>query len=653
MQKILHTTGAFLRQFLVDDKGCVLIACWGMPSLSYLDNPHRALSAAAQIRNKFSKSNMKCSIGITTGDVYCGTVGSAVRMEYAAIGNVVNMSARLMGKADEDILIDHETYLRLPDSVQKSLEPMSPMMVKGRDVPLQAYRYSAESSIFIGDDVVEDHEVREVCKTTFIKLLDRMKAPGRFSHYKRRQSIVKMKDWISGSVRRGGDLLSLSTTSNKMNETSRRGSLLRSSFQMSFRGGSSTRGSTRGSSRNNNEEGSSYRSSPSIKSPRSGQSIPQRRGSNAGAYASNRNPGVYQHDDSSHRNIPEIPYVLMEGRRGAGKSSIVNWLKKQATDRQIPVYRARLTKNDVVVDYSLWMKVFRQMMPKDMFKTKELQEKYVTQLLTELYHDDLDTIEFVAFPSMKRAFGVNCDLELLNRDKSFDLSFGDTVKPKRKKIVVTSRVVTGMGGTVKKSLHVPLNTADYSSYLLQAQASGAKIIGLANGGTDTVNAIKQAHEFGIVAAGQRLAGMLILLSDVKSIGVDIAKDLHYTDGWYWDMDDVSRNWKKRYLEFSRNAAPTAPHAAIYSATMAYLQAVRDAGTDRADAVRAKLGAMKIDDFYAKGGAIRADGMLIHDMYLLKVKADGESEWDLSERVATIPGEQAYISPQASECAALK
>lgn len=217
----------------------------------------------------------------------------------------------------------------------------------------------------------------------------------------------------------------------------------------------------------------------------------------------------------------------------------------------------------------------------------------------------------------------------------------------------TSRVVTGMGGTVKKSLRVPLNTADYSSYLLQAQASGAKIIGLANGGTDTVNAIKQAHEFGIVAAGQRLAGMLILLSDVKSIGVDIAKDLHYTDGWYWDMDDASRNWKKRYLEFSRNAAPTAPHAAIYSATMAYLQAVREAGTDRADAVRAKLGAMKIDDFYAKGGAIRADGMLIHDMYLLKVKADGESEWDLSERVATIPGEQAYISPQASECAALK
>eukprot|EP01032_Pedospumella_encystans_P018079 gene18079-20592_t len=266
-----------------------------------------------------------------------------------------------------------------------------------------------------------------------------MKAPGRFSHYKRRQSIVKMKDWISGSVRRGGDLLTLSTTSNKMNESaSRRGSLLRSSFQMSFRG------STRGSTRNNyNEEGTSYRPSPSMKSPRSGtNNIPQRRGSNGGAYASNRNPGVYQHDDSSHRHIHEIPYVLMEGRRGAGKSSIVNWLKKQATDRQIPVYRARLTKNDVVVDYSLWMKVFRQMMPKDMFKTKELQEKYVTQLLTELYHDDLDTIEFVAFPSMKRAFGVNCDLELLNRDKSFDLSFGDTAKPKRKKITVTARVVT-------------------------------------------------------------------------------------------------------------------------------------------------------------------------------------------------------------------
>lgn len=217
----------------------------------------------------------------------------------------------------------------------------------------------------------------------------------------------------------------------------------------------------------------------------------------------------------------------------------------------------------------------------------------------------------------------------------------------------TRNVVTRMGGKVVGSARVPINTADYSSFLLQAQSSRAKVIGLANAGSDTINAIKQANEFGITASGQQLAGMLILLSDVKSLGVDVAKGLRYTTSWYWDLDDASREWQKRYAKFSGNAAPTGPHAAVYSGTMAYLNAVKAAGTDNSDAVRAKLGEMKINDFFAKGGSIRADGMLLHDMYLMKVKSNPKSEWDLAEVVARIPKEDAYVSPENSECAALK
>lgn len=217
----------------------------------------------------------------------------------------------------------------------------------------------------------------------------------------------------------------------------------------------------------------------------------------------------------------------------------------------------------------------------------------------------------------------------------------------------TSKVVKEMGGQVLGTTRVPMNTADYSSFLLQAQNSRAKVIGLANAGSDTINSIKQAHEFGITEAGQQLAGMLILLSDVKSIGVNVAKGLLYTTSWYWNLDDASRDWQKRYAKFSGNAAPTGPHAALYSATTAYLNAIKAAGTDNSDAVRKTLGEMKIDDFFAKGGYIRPDGMLIHDMYLLKVKTGGKSEWDLAEVVATIPKEEAYVLAKDSECPALK
>jgi branched-chain amino acid transport system substrate-binding protein len=213
----------------------------------------------------------------------------------------------------------------------------------------------------------------------------------------------------------------------------------------------------------------------------------------------------------------------------------------------------------------------------------------------------------------------------------------------------TSEVVESLGGEVLGSSDVPLASTDFSSYLLQAQSSGAQVIGLANAGQDTVNSIKQAHEFGIVAGGQQLAGMLVLISDVKSLGTDVAKGLQFTTGWYWNTDDESKAWKERYMEYSNGATPTFVHAADYSLTMAYLNAIKAAGTDDSDKVREQLGKMKIDDFFAKGGEIRADGLLVHDMYLLKVKDDGTDPWDVADVARTIPGNEAYPALADSGC----
>jgi class 3 adenylate cyclase len=174
VQKVLHTTGAYLRQFLVDDKGCVLIACWGMPNMSYLDNTHRALSAAAQIRCKMLAMDMTCSFGITTGDVYCGTVGSALRMEYAAVGSVVNMSARLMCKAHGGILIDEATYGSLTADVRCLLTALEPIKVKGRDEPLPVFSYIAGSTPKIQEKVIEDHAIPLAKRSVMLDFLDSM-----------------------------------------------------------------------------------------------------------------------------------------------------------------------------------------------------------------------------------------------------------------------------------------------------------------------------------------------------------------------------------------------------------------------------------------------------------------------------------------------
>lgn len=230
-----------------------------------------------------------------------------------------------------------------------------------------------------------------------------------------------------------------------------------------------------------------------------------------------------------------------------------------------------------------------------------------------------------------------------------DYAFGHSLEEN------TSEVVKALGGEVVGKVRHPLGTNDFSSYLLQAQASGADVIGLANAGQDTVNSIKQANAFGIVERGQQLAGMLVLISDVRSVGLDVAKGLQFTSGWYWDHNEESRQWTERYLEYSDGAAPTFPHAAVYSATTAYLNAVKAAGTDDADAVREQLGKGTIDDFFAQGGHIRPDGVLEHDMYLLRVKGPEQSEgkWDVAEVARVIPGAQAFQPLEEVNCPRLE
>ena len=213
----------------------------------------------------------------------------------------------------------------------------------------------------------------------------------------------------------------------------------------------------------------------------------------------------------------------------------------------------------------------------------------------------------------------------------------------------TSAVVEKNGGKVLGASDAPLGTTDFSSYLIQAQSSGAQVVALANAGEDAVNAIKQAHQFGLTSGGQKLAGMLILVSDVRSIGVNVAKNLLFTVGWYWDMDPASRKWTAEYEAYSHGAAPTFPHAADYSLTMAYLNAVKAAGTTDPDKVRAELGKAPINDFFAQGGRIEANGLLVHNMYLLKVDQGPDGVWDVAKVVRTIPGDVAYPSVAASGC----
>ncbi|MDN3625523.1 ABC transporter substrate-binding protein [Methylobacterium isbiliense] len=215
-------------------------------------------------------------------------------------------------------------------------------------------------------------------------------------------------------------------------------------------------------------------------------------------------------------------------------------------------------------------------------------------------------------------------------------------------------VVKASGGSLKGSVRAPINTPDFSSFLLQAQGSGAKIVGLANAGRDTTNAIKQAAEFGLTQSGQKLAGLLVYINDVHSLGLGPTQGMLLTEGFYWDLDEGTRAWSKRFFERT-GRMPNMSQAGVYSTVTHYLKAVRQAGTDETQAVMKVMRETPVNDFYARGGRIREDGRMVHDMYLFEVKTPAESTgpWDLYKRVATIPGDQAFQPLSASRCPLVK
>ncbi|WP_020200474.1 MULTISPECIES: ABC transporter substrate-binding protein [Cupriavidus] len=216
----------------------------------------------------------------------------------------------------------------------------------------------------------------------------------------------------------------------------------------------------------------------------------------------------------------------------------------------------------------------------------------------------------------------------------------------------TAAVVKANGGTVVGQVRHPLNASDFSSFLLQAQSSKAQILGLANAGGDTINAIKAAKEFGITKS-MKIAGLLMFINDVHSLGLKNTEGLLMTDSWYWDMNDETRKFATRFFGKTKKM-PSSLQAADYSAIRTYLRAVETAKTDDPDKVMAELKKAKIDDFYTKG-YIRQDGRAIHDMYLMQVKSPAESKkpWDYLKVAATIPGDQAFTTVAESKCALLK
>src|ERR1700735_3458564 len=214
----------------------------------------------------------------------------------------------------------------------------------------------------------------------------------------------------------------------------------------------------------------------------------------------------------------------------------------------------------------------------------------------------------------------------------------------------TSDIVKDNGGKVLGSVRIPLNSSDFSSFLLQAQSSKAKIVGLANAGLDTTNSIKQAAEFGIVKSGQKLAGLLMTLAEVHGLGLEAAQGLVLTEGFYWDRDDRSREFSERFMKRT-GRMPNMIQAGTYSATLQYLKAVKAAGTKDSDAVVKKLKELPVDDMFAEGGKVLANGRMVHNLYLFEVKKPSESKrpWDYYKQLAVVPGDTAFPSAKDSGC----
>ncbi|WP_456670980.1 ABC transporter substrate-binding protein [Bradyrhizobium sp. USDA 3240] len=234
---------------------------------------------------------------------------------------------------------------------------------------------------------------------------------------------------------------------------------------------------------------------------------------------------------------------------------------------------------------------------------------------------------------------------------SADYAFGQALERD------TTGAVTAGGGKVLGSIKHPLNTADFSSFLLQAQSSKAKVIGLANAGGDTTNAIKQAAEFGIVSGGQKLAGMLMFLTDVHSLGLNVAQGLNFTESFYWDMNDQTRAFSKRFMERFKKNPPTMVQAGVYASLIHYFKALEALGGNPHDgrAVVAKMKELPTDDPLFGKGSIRIDGRKIHPAYLFEVKKPSESKypWDYYKLVATIPADEAFLPLEKSACPLVK
>jgi branched-chain amino acid transport system substrate-binding protein len=228
-----------------------------------------------------------------------------------------------------------------------------------------------------------------------------------------------------------------------------------------------------------------------------------------------------------------------------------------------------------------------------------------------------------------------------------DYAFGQSLEKD------TTDVIKANGGTVLGSVKHPLGASDFSSFLLQAQSSKAQVLGLANAGGDFINSVKAAKEFGLTGK-MKIAGLLVFINDIHTLGLATTQGLYLTDAWYWDLNNDTRAWAKKYFAKMKKE-PSSLQAADYSAAMNYLNAVKAIGTDDGDKFMAQLKKTRINDMFAKNGEIRPDGRMVHDMYLMQVKTPAESKapWDYYKVVATIPGAQAYTTKAESKCAAWK
>lgn len=230
-----------------------------------------------------------------------------------------------------------------------------------------------------------------------------------------------------------------------------------------------------------------------------------------------------------------------------------------------------------------------------------------------------------------------------------DYSFGQSLE------AAATQFVKADDGNVLGAVAHPLSTNDFSAFLLQAQASGSDVVALANAGSDMTNAVKQANEFGLTSSGQTIAALLVNLPDIHALGLESAQGLTFAESFYWNMNDETREWSKRFMDRFDGRAPSSLQAAVYGAVAHYLKAIDAAGTDDATAVAAKMRELPVNDFYTKNATIREDGRLLRDMYLMRVKSPDQSSepWDYYETVATIPGDEAFRPMSEGNCPLVK